>query len=222
MNDQLARSLFMDYLYEEIANEDKLRLESYLKEHPALQAELDNLQQTRSLLRQMPEELPSQKLLMMEPRKRTFSQWWQEVRYLLPQSFLGKTAFAAAAGFMLLMVVGSIAKVHVATTDSGYSISLGYQPVINEGLSVQQTEALIDQIRRENAAMLTDYAESMNRQNEQQMRQVVQFFEQQRMNDLQLIDQNLTQLQQANSYRWQQANRYLGEVLQNVSLNENE
>lgn len=222
MNDQLARSLFMDYLYEEITSEDKQRLEAYLKEHPDLQKELDKLQQTRSLLRQMPEEQPSQKLLMMEPRKRTFSQWWQEVRYLLPQSFLGKTGFAVAAGLMLLMVIGSVAKVHVETTDAGYSLSLGYQPVINEGLSVQQTEALIDQIRRENAAMLADYAGSLNRQNEQQMRQVVQYFEQQRMNDLQLIDQNLTQLQQVNSYRWQQANRYLGEVLQNVSLNRNE
>lgn len=222
MNDQLARSLFMDYLYEEIAHKDKQRLEAYLEEHPALQAELDKLQQTRSLLRQMPEEQPSQKLLMMEPRKRSFHQWWQEARYLLPQSFWGKTAFAAAAGFILLMVIGSVAKVHVATTDFGYSISLGYQPVVNEGLSIQQTEVFIDQIRQENAAMLTEYAESMNRQNEQQIRQVVQYFEQQRMNDLQLIDQNLTQLQQANSYRWQQANRYLGEVLHNVSLNENE
>ncbi len=222
MNDQLARSLFMDYLYEEITPEDKQRLEAYLKEHPALQNELDKLQQTRKLLLQMPEEQPSQKILMLEPRKRSFSQWWQDARYLLPQSFWGKTAFAAAAGFILLMVIGSIAKVHVETTDAGYSLSLGYRPVINEGLSVQQTEALVDQIRQENAAMLTDYAETLNRQNEQQMRQVVQYFEQQRMNDLQLIDQNLTQLQQANSYRWQQANRYLGEVLQNVSLNGNE
>ena len=222
MNDQLARSLFMDYLYEEIAREDKQRLEAYLKEHPALQAELDKLQQTRTLLRQMPEEQPSQKLLVMEPRKRSFRHWWQEAQHLLPHSFWGKTAFAAAAGFMLLMVIGSVAKIHVSTTDAGYSISLGYQPVINEGLSVQQTEALINQLRRENAALLTDYAESMNAQNEQQMRQLLQYFEQRRVNDLQLIDQNLNQLQQANSYRWQQANRYLGEVLQNVNLNGNE
>lgn len=222
MNNQLARSLFMDYLYDEIASEDKKRLEAYLKEHPELQKELDRLQQTRSLLLQMPEEQPSQKLLVMEPRKRTFSQWLQEAGYLMPQSFLGKTGLAIAAGFVLLMVIGSVTKVHVSTVESGFSISLGYQPVINEGLSVQQTEALIDQIRRDNAAMLADYAGSLNSQNEQQLRQLVQYFEQQRMNDLQLIDQNLTQLQQANSYRWQQANRYLGEVLQNVSLNGNE
>ena len=35
MNHELARSLFMDYLYDEIEEEDKQRLEAYLEEHPA-------------------------------------------------------------------------------------------------------------------------------------------------------------------------------------------
>ena len=221
MNDQLARSLFMEYLYDEIDEKDKQRLEGYLENNPKLQEELDNLQHTRMLLQRMPEEQPTQKLLVMEPRKRTFRQWWSEAKYLLPQTLWGKTGFALAAGFVLLMLVGSIAKLHIASTDTGYSISLGYQPPANEGLSSQQTEALINQIRQENAVMLSEFAESMNRQNDRQIEQVVTYFEQQRMNDLQLIDQNLYQMQQTNGYRWQQANQFLGEVLQSVSLNEN-
>lgn len=222
MNDQLARSLFMDYLYDEITSEDKEKLETYLKEHPSLQEELDKLQQTGILLQRMPDEQPAQKLLVMEPRKRSIGQWWQEAKNLFPQTMWGKTGFAIAAGFVLLMIIGSVAKVHIAPTDAGYSMSLGYQPVINQGLSARQAEALIDQIRQENAAMLTEYAETMNRQNNQQLQQVVRYFEQQRINDLQLIDQNLNQLQQANGYRWQETNRFLSEVLQNVSLNEND
>lgn len=222
MNDQLARSLFMDYLYDEIAPEEKRKLETYLKDHPGLQEELDNLQQTRTLLQQMPVEQPSQKLLVMEPRKRTFGQWWREAKNLSPQTIWGKTGFAIATGFALLMIIGSIAKVHIAPTDSGYAISFGYQPVIQEGLSAQQAEALSSQIRQENAAMLTEYAETMNRQNRRQLQQVIRYFEQQRIKDLHLIDQNLDQFQQANNYRWLQANRFLGEVLQTVSFNEQE
>lgn len=221
MNDQLARSLFMDYLYDEITANDKQRLETYLEEHPPLQQELDSLRQTRLLLQQMPAEQSDRKLLVMEPRNRSFGQWWKEAKTLFPQSLLGKTGFAVAAAFGLLMVIGSVAKVHIAPTDSGYAISLGYQPVIQEGLSEQQAEVFINQIRRNNAAMLSEYAETMNEQNRQQFRQAVQYFEQQRQNDLQLIDQNLDLYQQANNYRWQQANQFLGEVLQNVSLNEN-
>lgn len=222
MNDQLARSLFMDYLYDEISPEEKNRLETYLEDHPALQQELEKFQQVRTLLQQMPAGQPTQKLLVMEPRKRTFGQWLNEAKSLFPQTVWGKIGFAVAAGFALLMIIGSVAKVHVAPTEAGYAISLGYQPVIQEGLSAQHTEALINQIRQENAAMLTEYAEAINEQNRQQFQQVVRYFEQQRLNDLQLIDHNLDQFQQANNYRWQQANRFLGEVLQNVSLNENE
>lgn len=222
MNDQLARSLFMDYLYDEISIENKQRLESYLEDHPSLQEELDRLRQTRTLLQQMPAGQPTQKLLVMEPRQRTFGQWWNEAKNLFPQTVWGKTGFAVAAGFALLMIIGSVAKVHVAPTEAGYAISLGYQPVIQEGLSAQHTKALINQIRQENAAMLTEYAEALNEQNRQQFRQVVQYFEQQRLNDLQLIDHNLDQFQQANNYRWQQANRFWGEMLQNVNLNKNE
>ncbi|NBB77054.1 MAG: hypothetical protein GVY02_06710 [Bacteroidetes bacterium] len=221
MNDQLARSLFMDYLYDEISAKDKERLESYLETRPSLQAELEKLQQTRNLLQQLPAGEPDRKLLVMEPGKRSFSQWWKEAQNLMPQTLWGKSGFAFAASLILLMLIGSVAKVHVASTDSGYSISLGYQPVVNEGLSARQAEALIHQIRQENAAMLDEYAETLQQQNRQQLQQLVQYVDQQRLQDLQLIDYNLDQVQQANSYRWQEANRFLGEVLQNISLNEN-
>ena len=135
MNDQLARNLFMDYLYDEISTEKKKELENYLEEHPGLQQELDKLEQTRELLQRMPAGQPDQKLLVMDPRKRSFRSWWNEARNLLPQTYLGKTGFAIAAGFVLLMIIGSVAKVHIAPTDAGYALSLGYQPVVNEGLS---------------------------------------------------------------------------------------
>lgn len=221
MNDQLARTLFMDYLYEEISAEDKQRLEDYLEKNPNLQKELDQLQQTRNLLQQMPIEEPAQKLLVVEPRKRSFGQWWAEAKNLLPQTMWGKTGFALAAGFALLMMIGSVAKVEIASTDAGYTFSLGQSPVAEKGLSAEQTEALIDQIRQENAAMLQQYANALNEQNQQQLLQVIKYVEQQRINDLQLIDQNLDRFQQANNYRWLQANEFLGEVLQNVHVQTN-
>lgn len=222
MNDQLARNLFMDYLYDEISTEKRKELELYLQEHPSLQDELHKLQRTRLLLQQMPADQPDQKLLVMEPRTRSFKNWLNDARNLFPQTFWGKTGFAVAASFVLLMIIGSVTKLHIAPTEAGYSVSLGYQPVVNEGLSAQQAELFLEQIREDNAAILTEYMQTVNQEHNEQLRQVVRYFEHQRMNDLQLIDQNLSQLQQANSYRWQQANRYLGEVLQNVNLNDND
>lgn len=67
--------------------------------------------------------------------------------------------------------------------------------------------------------MMAELVETMNRQNEQQLQQVVQYFEQQRIEDLKLVDQTLDRLQQNTSYRLNQTNRYLTEVLQTVSSN---
>jgi hypothetical protein len=217
MNDQLARSLFIDYLYDEISEEEKMKLENYLAENPELQQEVDKLGQTRSLLQQMPEVNPNQKLLVMEPRERTFGQWWQEAKSLLPRTGIGKTALAAAAGLILFFFVGSVAQLHVDTSGEGVAVSMGYSPTVNEGLSEQQAEALVSQIREENAAMLSEYAEAINQQNKEQLQKVVNYFQEQRINDLQLVDQTLDELQQNTNYRLRQTNQYLGEVLQTVS-----
>jgi len=220
MNDQLARSLFMDYLYDEISDPKKQRLEAYLKEHPDLRTEFDQLKQTRTLLKQMPDIDPAQQLLVIEPRERTFSQWWTQAKALLPHTFLGKTGFAAAAVILMLLIVGSLTRLHIDTSGNGVAISLGYTPTISQGITPQQTNALINQIRKENAAMLAKYAQAINEQNQQQLKKVVGYFQEQRMNDLQLVDQTLNELQQNTNYKLQKTNEYLGQVLQTVSYKE--
>jgi hypothetical protein len=219
MNDQSARSLFMDYLYDEISEEDKIKLETYLQENSELKHELDELSQTRSLLQKMPDEAPAQKLLVMEPRNRSFSQWWNDAKNLLPRSTLGKAGFAVAASLILLLIVGSAAGIHIETAGAGMAVSLGYNPTVTvqEGIPASQVEVIVEQIKEENAVMMTELVKMMNRRNEQQLQQVVQYFEQQRIEDLKAVDQTLDRLQQKTSYRLSQTNQYLAEVLQTVS-----
>jgi len=220
MNHELARSLFMDYLYDEIEEEDKQRLEAYLEEHPDLREELNGLNRTRDLLQQMPLIEPEHRLTMVEPRERTFSQWLGEAKALLPRSGFGKLGFAVAAGFALLLFIGSAAKMQISVDDAGWSVAMGYSPTVtvNEGLTADQAREFLDRVRKENSAMMADYAQTLRRENRQQLEQVVRYVEQQRVNDLQLIDQNLDQLQQANNYRWQQTSQFLGEMLQTVNV----
>lgn len=222
MNNQLARSLFMDYLYDEISESDKTKLETYLDKNPDIRKELEQLKQTHSLLQQMPEPDPAQQLLVIEPHERSFSQWWIQAKNLLPHSLLGRTAFAVAAGLILFFFLGSLAQLHIDTSNDGLAISLGYSPTVNQGLSEEEANALIAQIKEENATMLADYAEAINQQNEEQLQQVIAYFEEQRMNDLQLVNQTLDELQENTNYRFNRTNEYLGQVLQTVSYqNEN-
>lgn len=217
MNDQLARSLFMDYLYDEIETSEKEKLEHYLQQNPELRKELETLQETRLVLQQMPDADPAHQLLMIEPRERSLAQWWQEAKCLLPKSIPGKTAFAAAAALLLFFLAGSLARLQIDASESGVAISLGNSSGQSEALSPEQAEALISQIKEENAAMLSEYAEAIHQQNEQQLQQVVGYFEEQRMNDLRLVNQTLNELQQNTNYRISRTNEYLAEVLQTVS-----
>jgi len=157
---------------------------------------------------------------VMEPRERTFSQWWKQAKTLLPDSFIGKATFAAAAVILMLLIVGSLTRLHIDTSGSGMAISLGYTPTINQGMSTQQANALVNQIREENAAMLSEYAKAINEKNQQQLKKVVGYFQEQRVNDLQLVDQTLNELQQNTNYKLQKTNQYLGQVLQTVSYKE--
>lgn len=218
MNEQQARSLFMDYLYDEISPDQKKVLKDYLEKHPDLKQELSELEETRAVLQRMPDPNPAKKMLVVEPRERSITDWWQEAKNLLPRSRFGKTTLAAAAGILLLFFVGFIAQLHISTSDNGVTISFGGVPPANDGLSAERADALVQQIREENAAMLADYAESIEQQNQEQLQQVVTYFEEQRMNDLQLVNQAITELQQNTNYQLYQTNEYLSEVLQTVSF----
>lgn len=223
MNEQQARSLFMDYLYDEISPDQEKELVDYLEKHPDIKQELLELEETRAVLQKMPEPDPAEKMLVVEPQERSFADWWQNAINLFPHSALGKTALAAAASILLFMIVGSIAQLQISTSTNGMTISFGGVPPTNEGLTAEQADALVQQIREENAAMLSDYAESIEQKNKEQLQQVVTYFEEQRMNDLQLVNQAMQELQQNTNYQLYQTNEYLSEMLQTVSYqNRNE
>ena len=212
----------MDYLYDEIGEENRKKLESFLEKDLKLREELDELKKTRSLLQQMPAEHPAKDMVVVEARKRTFTEWLEEAGQLLPRTTAGKIGFAIAAGIALLLFVGSIARLHVNLSNSGFEVAMGYSPAEQPAFTQDQVQTLVNQIRQENEAIMAEYAQTMYRENQEQIQQLVRYVNRQRLNDLELIDENLDKLQQANNYRWQQTNEFLGEVIQTVNLKENE
>lgn len=219
MNEQTARELLMDYLYDEISAADKEKLETYLEHHPEMQKELDQLQQTRSLLQQMPEVEPGQSITIVETNENN-NGWAQNIKQLIPQSGWVRTALATAACLALLIVTAAMADVSLHSTQSGFSIYFGDTPPIEStGLTDEQTEAIIQKIQQENTALMTEYADMLNKHNRQQLQQVVEYFERQRLNDLQLIDQALNQYQEETDQQITQTQQVLGEVLQTVATN---
>lgn len=206
----------MDYLYGEISESEKKELESYLQENPEMQAELNRFRETRSLLQEIPEPKHDPKIMVLANYKRSFGQWLREVRNLFPRSAMGKAVMAVAAGILLFLFAGSVARLHIETSEAGLSISMGYTPA-QDSFTHDDAQELVKQIRQENETMLANYADKITEQNSRQLQQAINYFQEQRISDLQLVEQTLDELQQNTNSRIRQTNEYLGEVLQTVS-----
>ena len=224
MTEQTARELLMDYLYDEISADDKKKLEAYLAGHPELKHELEQLRRTQSTLQQMPEAPPAEKFLVMDPaNKPSPTGWWQNIQWLLPHSGWARTALATAACLMLLLITGALVDLNIQSSEAGFTVSFGEPiPIQSQetGLTEAQAEAILQQIQRENAAILTEYADMLNKHNQQQLQQFAEYFERQRLNDLQTINQALNQYQEKTDYQLKQTHQVLGEVIQTVAQND--
>ena len=222
MNKQTAQELLMDYLYDEISDTDKRKLEAYIADHPELQQELEELRETRSIMQKAPEVTPDNQISVVdtdhddEDRASSFKQF-------IPSSKWMRRSLAAAACIALLLVSAAVADVSMQSTQNGFAIYFGgaVSPQ-STGLTEAQTEAIVQRIQTENTAMMTEYADMLNKHNQQQLQQVVAYFERQRLNDLQVIDQAFNQYQEKTEDKLQQTNQVLGEFLQTVAVNDHQ
>lgn len=139
MDKQTARSLLMDFLYDEISAEEQEKLEAYLDTHPDLFEELKELRKTQKMLGQMPEPDRPRKLHIVEPRRRSFGMWWDDVKTATPRSGWGKAGLAAAVCLLFLLVVGSIVNLQIRSGKAGFYFSLGYGNKI-EQLATEEQE----------------------------------------------------------------------------------
>ncbi len=225
MNKQDARLLMMDYLYDEMSKDKKAEFEQLLEKDPGLKKELDEMSETRSLLQQIQSEESGAKLLMMNPEKGRVAARIEEIRKVLtPRSTLGKTALSLAALFLIAVLLASAAKLTVSTTGDGLTLAFGGAPVVHNqsnGLSKDEADALVQQIRQENAVLAANLIrqaqEQQNEQFEEAMIQIVDYFETQRANDLQLLGGGIAQLEEVTYNRFRQTDQTLNGLLYAIS-----
>jgi hypothetical protein len=214
-----ARILLMDYIYGELKGEAKADFEMVLENDPELQEDLRELQNTRSVLKQVPLEEPSHRLMIVKSEKTGFSGWWNDAsKVLLPKSGFARTAMATAAVFMLTLMMASVLKVQITTAEQGMAITFGASaPVVQQGINEETVIALMNLIREENALLAASLIEESREKQEEQLEEVMtafaQYFEQQRENDLRLIGRGLAQLEEETWFRHIQTSEALGELI---------
>jgi hypothetical protein len=226
MTKEEARNLMMDYMYEELDDAQRHEFEQYISQHADLQQELEELTGTRSLLQHLPVESPDEQLVIMEPNKtntETVSFWSKLSAFLIPQNAFARTAFGIATFVFLFFVLGAFTNMNLSLGNDGFSMTFGEQPPVQTGYSAAQVEMLINQVQQENSELIQEYVLAAQEQQELQFQQTLATFadymDEQRENDLELINYGLTSLEETTYNRFQQTDQVLGEIIQTVSTN---
>ncbi|MEX0905181.1 MAG: hypothetical protein WD604_05735 [Balneolaceae bacterium] len=217
MTEQEAKSLFMDYLYDEMESKEKQEFEQFLKQHPALAEELKELSGTRSLLQHVPLKTPSHKLVMMNPEATAGKQWIYH-----PYT---RAALAVAATFLMVVLSFSLIDVQFGQAGQGFFVTFGNQnqtPVTTEqGINEEEVYELIEQIRAENALLLASVIEQSEEQQQLQLEQTIEtltdYYDKRRQQDLLLITEGLAQLEEETYYRFLQTDEALGDLIYALS-----
>lgn len=213
-----ARLLILDLLYEEIDEKKKTELEEALNYYPGLRQELQELQETRLLLGNMPAEKPKQNVLVLQPERSGFQQWLKDLkRVLLPESVLARTGLGLAAFLIATLMITAFSTAHFQVSEAGWSVTIGSEPpsVIQE-VDEEIYQELIELVRRENLELTASLIEESRALQEEALQQTAEsmyrYFENRRQEDLIRIEEALTQLEEENTFRYLITNEALSDL----------
>lgn len=223
MDKETARLLFMDYMYGELEADRRKELELYLQDHPDLKEELDQLMEVRSMLGNLSAEEPAEQLVMMEPEESSPAPaWWKSlIEALTGWNTLARTAFATAFMFLLLFTAGALTDMNFSAGSNGISITFGQQPAAEQGISPQEVQLMLEEVKRDNAEMMAELLQASQRQQEEQFQRTLagfaEYIDEQRYSDLQMLSSGLSSIEQSYYDRFQRTDQVLGDIIQTVS-----
>ena len=222
MNEKKARSLFMDYLYDELDAEQRIELETFLENHPDLLEEFNELRETRSMIQNIPIEDPVHQYVVVQPVQENRNSWLSGLkRTLAPQSFFFRSVVGIVFLLISMFLIASVTQFNFETSEAGWSVNFGSQPeIVQYGYDKEEISEILSVLHQENMIMATALIEEAQIQNEIQLRQAVtailEYMEEQRNNDLLLVGRGLAEIEQENYYRYILTNETLSELLQTI------
>lgn len=222
MTKEEARLLFMDYMYGELESEKEQELLHYISQHEDLQKELEELTETKSLLRHLPVQSPTEQLVIMEPSNSSFRAWLRSVlTALLPSSTFAKSSFGLVAALFLFVITAAFTDLNMSIGEHGFSLSFGEQPPVQQGFTPEQVQLIVEQVQRDNARLVNQIvADAQVQQNllmEETLANFASYLQEQRNYDLEQISQGLSSLEQTTYNRFRQTDQVLGEIIETVS-----
>ena len=178
MNKDEARLLLMDYMYGELDEAKKSELLNFINQHDDLKQEFEELTETQSFLHHLPVQDPAEQLVIMEPEKNHAEGFWQSIiDALVPRNAFAQTGFGVAVLALVFIVTGAITGLNVSYTDSGLHLGFGEAPATEKTFSAAQVEQIIQQIQRDNVALVQQVVSDAQEQQNIQLEETFASFD---------------------------------------------
>lgn len=227
MTEKEIKNLFMDYLYDEMSDEQKMEFEKRLEDHPELKKELEELESTKNLIEGVPMETPSHKLVMMAPDRNQKEENQKTTKPVFLKRYPGLVTVLAAAACMLIVLMGAaFTDLNIGQNEQGFYLTFGELPApqpepVEQGMSEEEVKNLINQIREEDsllmASMIEEVREQQNKQLEEAITVLTDYYDQRRQQDLRLISEGIAQLEEDTYSRLRRTDETLGDLIYALS-----
>jgi hypothetical protein len=223
MNKETARSLFMDYLYDELEADQKNELDHFLSQNPELKKELDELAEVRTMIVHLPVQDPAEQLVVVQPKRDGFTYRWRHIiETLLPKNGFAKAGFALASVLVVFVILGALSKMNITVNEEGFNVAFGNPPeVVQQGFTPEQVNYLLQQMKQENALVVEEAVQAVQKNQTDRLEKTLinfaDYMEQQRQEDLQMINSGLLTMEKTYYNRFRKTDQVLGEIIQTVS-----
>lgn len=222
----------MDYLYEEMDDQEKKAFEALIQKKPELQKELNELRMTRDLMSTHSTAVPTfqpVQSVQTETNTETASQPDQsETGRILYLSPFVRNLVAIAASLMIVILGIAFAGVEAGSTKNGFYITIGNPPAepavpmaAESDLTEERVIAMLEQMQSEQALFLAELMEEVQTQQSEQVHELVavltDYYEERRQQDLRMIAAGMNELEYETQNRFDRTNTALGSLIYALS-----
>ena len=215
--------LIIDFLYDEISEENKKILQSHLKQCKKCREEVKSLKNTSKILQKWEDVEPDFNLVMVTEKVGRIENIKERFQKLLPKS--RKIRYGLAYGFVGIFLLLALANTEISYQQGNFKIRMALfskqseqnQNKANEILSNQ----FIEKLQQDNYYLMkTMIEQSEARQRKQWQSSLVQFnqnLEQKRIQDLNLIGSGLSDFEKNTYKKIQRIDNSLYELIRPVN-----
>ncbi|MFQ5628773.1 MAG: hypothetical protein ACE5I1_08435 [bacterium] len=151
MNCDIAKTQFVDLLYKELDKSSSHNLQNHIASCGACRAELETLTSTHQLLGKMPQEEPGERIVFAATPRRSFAEWWQDLRAVLPQPAWARVSLGVATLALFLLIGASLSNLRVQYNEQGFTASMSLLPQQEAQITPEMVETILAKVRQENA-----------------------------------------------------------------------